>query len=1464
MRLPQQWLSILSVNSIFLLNLGFPLLTLPPTLHRGEVIAQTDPNAEAERLFNQGLELFQQGTAESKKQAIIVWEKALQLYQQAGNLQRQAITLNNIGKLYSDLGDKQQALSFYNQSLPLSRQVGDKAGEAATLNNLGRVYSDLGDKQTALDFYNQSLPLSRQVGDKAGEAITLNNIGRVYSDLGDKQQALSFYNQSLPLRRQVGDKAGEANTLTNIGKLYSDLGDKQKALDYYNQSLSLWRQLGDKNREVIVLALIRDLGKNNSTDPNAEAERLLKQGLELFQQRTAESLKQAIAVSEKALKLYQEAGNLERQALSLSLLGRIYSDLGDKQQALEYYNQSLPLSRQVGDKAQEATILNNIGRVYSDLGDKQTALEYYNQSLALERQVGNKAGEATTLNNIGFVYSDLGDKQTALDYLNQSLPLFRQVGDKAGEATTLNNIGLVYSDLGDKQQALDFYNQSLPLSRQVGDKAGEARTLTGIGAVYSDLGDKQQALEFYNQSLPLRRQVGDKAGEATTLNNIGFVYSDLGDKQQALSYYNQSLPLFRQVGDKAGEAATLNNIGRVYSDLGDFQTALDFYNQSLPLFRQVGDKAGEATTLNNIGLVYNALGDKQQALDFYNQSLPLMRQVGNKAGEAATLASIGNVYNALGDFQTALDFYNQSLPLWQQVGNKAGEAITLNNIGVVYDALGDQQTALDYYNQSLPLSRQVGDKAQEATTLNNIGSIYYALGDKQQALDFYNQSLLLKRQVGDKAQEATTLNNIGMVYSDLGDKQTALDYLNQSLPLSRQVGDKAQEATTLSNFAFLKRSQGNLTEALTDMELAINIIEELRTKIISQDLRTSYFASVFSYYQFYIDLLMELHQQNPNQGYDAKALNASERGRARSLLDILAESGADIKKGVDPQLLAEEKRLLQRLNALDQTRQLNPGERDFEELKQEIEAVRGELRNLEVEIKRNSPQYANLQYPEPLTASEIQQQVLDDETVLLVYSLGTERSFLWFVSTTEVKSYQLPKRSDIEALATSFLEEIQSLAVVPPSGEKLSEMLLSPVINQLGNKRLVIVGDGILQTVPFAALPISSPVSRPLNPSAPKPPIMGAFIDGGLVKMGDLEKINSPQTWGARGAKLTSLEGEGSQKRDNSSLLSGGIEGGQNRNSSLLSGGTEGGNSTSLPTPFSPPFLRGEGGIKVSQNRGYKPLIVQHEIITLPSASSLAILREQVQGRTPAPKKVVVIADPVFEENDPRFQIASQPKTETNDVNTIVLRQSLEDFLGKSFGRLQHTRQEAEAILALVPDGLKRLALDFNANRNTATDSNLSQYQIVHFATHGLLNESQPELSGLVFSLYDEQGTEKAGFLQLSDIFNLTLSAELVVLSACQTGIGQDIRGEGLVSLTRGFMYAGAERVVVSLWAVADNSTSEFMQNYYRKILEAGSNPATAMREVQLEMIQSDNYNAPFYWAPFVFQGEWKTGLSTR
>jgi len=965
----------------------------------------------------------------------------------------------------------------------------------------------------------------------------------------------------------------------------------------------------------------------------------------------------------------------------------------------------------------------------------------------------------------------------AIGKWEEALPLYRATGDKAAEAITLTGIGRVYDRLGEKQKALEFYNQSLPLSRATGYKVGEAVTLNNIGLVYSALGEKQKALDYFNQSLPLSRATGDKAQEARTLNNIGVVYGDLGEKQKALDYFNQSLPLSRATGDKAQEARTLSNMGLVYDALGEKQKALDYYNQSLPLSRATGNKAEEAVTLNNIGLVYSALGEKQKALDYYNQSLPLSRATGNKAGEAATLNNIALVYDSLGEKQKALEFYNQSLPLSRATGDKAMEATALSNIGAVYNTLGQKQKALEYYNQSLPLTRVTGDRAGEALTLNNIGAVYDALGEKQKALEFYNQSLPLRRATGNKAGEAVTLNNIGAVYDALGEKQKALEFYNQSLPLSRATGDKAGEAVTLNNIAYLERDRGNLNIALTQIEAAITIIEDLRTKIGSQELRASYFAENQDAYQFYIDLLMQLHKTNPNKGYDALALHASERARARSLLELLTEANANIRQGVNPKLLDEERTLQQQLSAAEYNReQLLKGQytnKQLDEIKQQIETILTRLQQLEGEIRVNSPRYAALKYPQPLNLQQIQQQVLDDNTLLLEYSLGEERSYLWAVTKTSITSYELPPRADIETAAQEFYKQLKSETGSIQEGMKLSQMLLAPVVNQLGNKRLLIVGDGALQSIPFAALPI------PEGTSPPTP----------------------------------LLQGEGS---------------------------------------LTPPSLAGKG----VGGLGLTPLLVNHEIVSLPSASTIGVLRNELKDRKPAPKTLVAIADPVFSPNDDRFKTSQPQPTNAATIPAEVKRSALD--LAVNLDRLQYTRTEAQAILALVPENQRFSAFDFSANRTTATLPDLSQYRFIHLATHGLLNTVHPELSGVVLSLFDENGADTDGFLRLNDIFNLNLPAELVVLSACETGLGKDVKGEGLVGLTRGFMYAGAKRVAVSLWSVNDTATASLMTKFYQQMLEKGLNPVAALRAAQLEMWKSEQWKAPYYWAAFVVQGEWQ------
>ncbi|MEG4105971.1 tetratricopeptide repeat protein [Microcoleus sp. S13_C5] len=1061
-------------------------------------------------------------------------------------------------------------------------------------------------------------------------------------------------------------------------------------------------------------------GENPAT---ATAKRAFTEGVQLYQQGTAESLRKAIAKWEEALNLYREAG----------------------------------------DHGGEAAILNNIGKAYSDLGEKQKALEYYSQSLPLIRVVGDRNAEAITLSNIGVVYSLLAEQQKALEYYNQSLPLLRVVGNHRWEAVTLIGIGRVYSDLGDKQKALEYYNQSLLLTRTVGNRNAEATTLNSIGSVYSDLGEQQKALEYYNQSLPLTRTVGDRSGEATTLNNIGLVYSALGEQQKALEYYSQTLPLIRALGERSREARTLNNIGLVYSALGEQQKALEYYNQSLPLNRAVGDRSGEATTLNNIGLVYSELGEQQKALEYYSQTLPLIRTLGNRSGEARTLNNIGLVYSALGEQQKALEYYNQSLPLTRSVGDRSGEATTLNNIGRVYSKLGEQQKALEYYSQTLPLIRAAGDRSGEARTLNNIGLVYDDLGEKQKALEYYNQSLPLNRAVGDRSGEATTLNNIGRVYSELGEQQKALEYYSQTLPLKRAVGDRSGEATTLGNIASAKRVQGNLTEALTDIESSLKIIESLRTKIASPELRTSYFATVQDFYQFYIDLLMQLHKTQPKSGYDTKAFEASERSRARSLLELLQEANADIRQGVAPELLQRERSLQQQLDALEKRRvevlsRPNHTPAQDAELEQQRQTLLTQYQDIQTQIRTTSPRYAALTQPQPLTLTQIQQQILDDQTILLQYSLGKERSYLWAVTKTSISSYELPKAADIEKTARKFRDAVtdqtsrNSPNQIAQANDAISQIILQPVAAQLGQKRLLIVGDGVLNYLPFAAL--------------------------------------------------------------------------------------------SLP-------------VKSGENAN-PPLIVDHEIVLLPSASTLAIIRQNYSDRQPPSRSLAIFADPVFSADDERVK---HPVTAANrqaiDSVNLGLSHSIRDN-DVNWSRLKFTRQEAQIIEGLVTVNSRSQFFDFEASRATATSSNLSQYKLIHFATHGLVNSAHPELSGIVMSLVDENGNPLNGFLRLTDIFNLKLAADLVVLSACKTGMGQIVQGEGMVGLTRGFMYAGAKRLVVSLWSVDDEGTATLMSSFYQEMLQKGLAPAAALRAAQLELWKQEKWHSPYYWAAFTLQGEWR------
>jgi tetratricopeptide (TPR) repeat protein len=1052
-----------------------------------------------------------------------------------------------------------------------------------------------------------------------------------------RQQALAKYEEALSIWQQLavneappyGAGDFEAATLGSIGAIYSLQDKPQKALEYLNRGLAVRRELKNRLQDAIARLKVDNVSSNSND-----------------QQKLLDAYKQTLANSN-----YQEA-------VQLYSLGSVYSQLGENQKALDSYNQALTLLRAEKKPSFEATVLGSIARLYFQSGETQSSLNFYNQALEIQRAQKDTAAQAETLSSIAGIYERLGKSQKALATYNQALELQRERKDLLGQAQVHQDIGRLYFSLGQYQLALDSYNQALKLWQAAqGNLSGtdlafnliqQAGILRDIGSTYTfgGFGAPAKALDFYNQARTLYQKAGFQYGEASLLYNISKTYKQLGKMEKALDALNQALVLWRAISDPTEEASTLSKIADIYQSMGEPQQALDLYNQALDIQLRVNARTDQAVTLNSLARVYGSLGDYQLSIDTYNQALEIFKSIGDRTNQALTLTNIGGVYQEAKNYQKALEFHNQALDLAKQSNIFHGQVTALVYIVVDYLSLRDYPKALDAANQILALSRQQNNASWEANAFNMSGAVYLKSGDYQKALEALEKAVTGYRKVEDLQGESSNLRGLGRVYNALKQYEKALSAYDQVLALQRMLGDRAEEAYTLYEVAITQRDQGNLNEARTQIEEAIKIVEDIRTRVTSQELRTSYFASVQQYYQFYIDLLMQLHKQDPSKGYDALALHASERARARSLLELLTEANANIRQGVEPKLLQRERTLQPKLDAVEKRRiELFNGQwtdQQVEALEKETAALLAEYRQVQEQIRSSSPRYGALTQPQPLTLAEIQQQVLDDDTLLLEYSLGEDRSYLWAVSKTSFTSYELPKRADIEALAQSFYQktgkqkppEQRGLGAIPREDSlevttQLSQMLLSPVAGQLAGKRLLIVSDGALQYLPFAA----------------------------------------------------------------------------------------------LPTPDS-----------LGKDKTPVPLIVNHEIVNLPSASTVAIIRQDTNGRKLAPKKVAVIADPVFSKDDERLKtsVSAQP-VNPNDLDSLALTRSAQEA-DVTFQRLPFTRKESDRILSLIPSTQSQSAFDFAANRAIAISPELSQYQIVHFATHGILNSQNPELSGVVLS----------------------------------------------------------------------------------------------------------------------------------
>ena len=887
-----------------------------------------------------------------------------------------------------------------------------------------------------------------------------------------------------------------------------------------------------------------------------------------------------------------------------------------------------------------------------------------------------------------------------------------------------------------------------------------------------------------------------------------------GKADQALAQLQTALNGFKQAGNNKGVAASNDALGDLYLRQGQYAVAVKYYQDAHDAFNQAaGQQSGVETVLGMPDNTYNAklmlakvgdanyrMGKVSEASAAYSQ-MQVVKPDPSKltGGVVPKKPSVGGLLGGggLGGLRPSVPSGGADTAIAAAGAIKG--AIELYRQSILYSTHEIGVGRIDYYNGNYDGSRAHFEAALSSAGMPIIGKF----GQSRRVRAAARTSL------GDIALKQNRLKDAVKFYGDAVKGAREDKRLDLMWPAQRGLG-RARLMTAMQDKDPKKSLKGR-EEAVASYREALATIETIRSGSLRADeSRTTFLATTKDVYDETSSALAEmalLASTTPGAPLDGQALTyaaeafkIAEQGRARSLLDMLGESGADITAGVPADLLKRKQENLDRQQEIAQELTgVSVGEGDdkdkpsTEKLEAELETLAVEYDNIENQIRAASPKYASLTAPQPLTLSEVQQKVLDDKTALLEYSLGADASYLWAVTQGSVALFKLPPRAAVDQQAQALRAELippklqrriagidvaeatrgLSLTTDPTNAgpaasfaqvsNALYKTVVEPAAKIVGDKRILVVADGGLNYVPFEAL---------------------------VTATG--------------------------------------------------------------PTDY--PSL------------AY--LVKTNEVVYAPSASVIAVIREQKAA--PAGKNMLIVADPVFTTTDPRAKGAAAASAQAGgDTRGLGLSSALTDVAapagasapptGLQLARLNGTRVEAQQISALAKasGGTADVWLDLEANEAKVAAADLKKYRVVHVATHGLLNAERPQFTGVVLSLVGNKTGD--GFVRTDEIFNLNLGSPLVMLSACETGLGKEKRGEGVIGLTRAFMYAGAPTVGVSLWSVADKSTADLMTDFYKRLLATpDASPSASLRAAQISMIDGKRFAAPFYWSPFVLVGEWK------
>ncbi len=1091
----------------------------------------------------------------------------------------------------------------------------------------------------------------------------------------------------------------------------------------------------------------------------------------------------------------------------------------------------LIMAEEKKEKMAIADVYYSYGWYYYYLSEREKAFDFYDKALLIYQKLKNNIGQGDIYTKKGEMYASSGDYDAANEMYDRALSLFESVDDLFGQGQVYNLKGVSYFLQSNNSEAIKLYKKALPFYEKLKNLYAQGQLYLDLSQSYFDKGDNTNAMEMCKKAIALSERAGDLLGQGNAYWCIGKIYLATDNILMALQMNEKALFLFEQLKNPLGQCNVYTSIGNIYYQTGDNTKALEMYNKALTLSGTLENTLNKGIIYYRMSGLYEKMGKQSTANEMLKKALHFFEKSENLLGQGNVYQELGNIYLYTSDFSKAIEMFNKSLIFLKKAESPSGLGFVHNSKGAIYYYTGDSTRAIEEFDKALSYFEKAENSIGMGSVYWGKGGIYLFYNDNSKAHEMYEKAIYFFEKAQEPLGTGNAYKGKGNVYLNTGNNALALEMYDKAFSYFKQI----EEPLGMGN-VFLSKAEINFKNA--DYSISIELfdkaiefyskIEDIKSesyalfwkaqalaKLSKKDealrllekaisilerIRSQAVALVMK--RFYMEINYDQYAETVlfilENKYDEKGFKYAESMKARVFLDQMAEGLVPLEKGLKPELKEERDNLVGTLSALSRQMQETPGkeEKKLLELREEYHRVDTQFEDLLIKIRLENPLYASVNYPQPVSVRDLQTDVLKKGETLLSYFLAPEKAYAFIVTRENFKVKPLPvNEKDINQYVELHLRALKENNPyhLKRYGSLLYKKLFKPLERYLKKSRdIIIVPNGPLEMIPFESLIVSR--KNPERPAYLLEKYRLKYIQGASLL--SILRKNYTST-GASTAK--SFVGFGDPVYDYENFKQGKPE-----KDSMKIFATE--TTEDTESIFShEETQRDTKGKRLS---------------SVPSVSSVAA--DSPQG----------VDDEIKEVHRDRYARA-----------------------GGIMYRLPNSGEEIQSIAHLFEKkSLKaEVLLREQALEENAKAANMKDFAYIHFSCHGLLND---DFQSLVLSQLPREKSTEDGYFSLNEIMNCDYNAQLVVLSACETGTGKMVKGEGVTGLTRAFMYAGSPAVVASLWKVDDEATKELMLLFYRNLLGKNLEKADALRQAKLEMLKSKKYHSPLFWSAFVMYGE--------